>query len=205
MVGWLVDSAVRMRRLVVAGIVAVLALGVMQLDDAPLDVYPEFEPPAVQVQTEALGLSAEEVEELITRRWSRTCSTASRGWKTIESQSMPGLSAIDLTFEEGTDLYLARQMVAERMTQAAALPNVGTPPVMVQPTASTSRVAMVGHAVRGRLDDRDVGARPVADAAPADGHPRRLAGLDLGPAGAPAAGAGRPGAAAGATTSRSPS
>ena len=48
-----------------------------------------------------------------------------------------------MTFEEGTDLYLARQMVAERMTQAAALPNVGTPPVMVQPTASTSRVAMV--------------------------------------------------------------
>ena len=56
---------------------------------------------------------------------------------------MPGLSAIDMTFEEGTDLYLARQMVAERMSQAAALPNVGTPPVMVQPTASTSRVAMV--------------------------------------------------------------
>ena len=56
---------------------------------------------------------------------------------------MPGLSSIDLTFEPGTDLYLARQMVQERMSQAAALPNVGTPPVMVQPTASTSRVAMV--------------------------------------------------------------
>jgi Cu/Ag efflux pump CusA len=65
-VGWLVDSAVRMRRLVVAGVIAVLAFGVVQLGDSPLDVYPEFEPPAVQVQTEALGLSAEEVEELIT-------------------------------------------------------------------------------------------------------------------------------------------
>ena len=143
MVGWLVDSAIRMRRLVVAGIVAVLALGLTQLDDAALDVYPEFEPPAVQVQTEALGLSAEEVEELITTPLEQDLLNGIPWLETIESQSMPGLSAIDLTFEEGTDLYLARQMVAERMTQAAALPNVGTPPVMVQPTASTSRVAML--------------------------------------------------------------
>src|SRR5688572_9568288 len=132
-----------MRRLVVAGIVAVLALGLTQLDDAALDVYPEFEPPAVQVQTEALGLSAEEVEELITTPLEQDLLNGIPWLKTIESQSMPGLSAIDLTFDEGTDLYLARQMVAERMTQAAALPNVGTPPVMVQPTASTSRVAMI--------------------------------------------------------------
>ena len=143
MVGWLVDSAVRMRRLVAAGVVGLLALGLTQLDDATLDVYPEFEPPAVQVQTEALGLSAEEVEELITTPLEQDLLNGIPWLDTIESQSMPGLSAIDLTFEEGTDLYLARQMVAERMTQAAALPNVGTPPVMVQPTASTSRVAMV--------------------------------------------------------------
>jgi Cu/Ag efflux pump CusA len=61
----------------------------------------------------------------------------------ITSRSMPGLSAIDLVFERGTDLYQARQMVQERMTQAKALPNVGTPPVMVQPEASTGRVAMI--------------------------------------------------------------
>ncbi|MDP9391943.1 MAG: efflux RND transporter permease subunit [Actinomycetota bacterium] len=140
---WLVDSAVRMRRLVLAGVVGVLALGAVQLDDAPLDVYPEFEPPAVQVHTEALGLSAEEVEELITTPLEQDLLNGIPWLDTIESQSMPGLSAIDMTFEEGTDLYLARQMVAERMTQAAALPNVGTPPVMLQPTASTSRVAMV--------------------------------------------------------------
>ena len=58
MVGWLIDTAVRMRRLVVAGVVAVLAFGVTQLDGAVLDTYPEFEPPTVQVHTEALGLSA---------------------------------------------------------------------------------------------------------------------------------------------------
>ena len=143
MVGWLVDSSVRMRRLVVAGVIALLAFVVVRLDDTPLDVYPEFEPSG--------GPGAD--------RGARPVRRGGRGahhhpleqdllngipWlETIESQSMPGLSAIDMTFEEGTDLYLARQMVAERMTQAAALPNVGTPPVMVQPTASTSRVAMV--------------------------------------------------------------
>jgi Cu/Ag efflux pump CusA len=140
---WLIDSALRMRRLVVAGVVAVLALGVVQLADAPRDVYPEFEQTAVSVQTEALGLSAEEVEELITTPLEQDLLNGIPWLESIRSQSMPGLSAIDLIFEEGTDLYLARQMVAERMTQAAALPNVGTPPVMVQPTASTSRVAMV--------------------------------------------------------------
>ena len=143
MLAWLIDSAVRMRRLVVAGVVALLALAVVQLDDSPLDAYPEFEQTAVQIQTEALGLSAEEVEELITTPLEQDLLNGIPWLETIQSKSMPGLSAIDLYFEEGTDLYLARQMVAERMTQAAALPNVGTPPTMVQPTASTSRVAMV--------------------------------------------------------------
>src|SRR3954447_8602014 len=143
MMAWLIDSAMRLRRLVVAAVVAALTLGVVQLRDEPLDVYPEFEPPAVQVHTEALGLSAEEVEQLITTPLEQDLLNGIPWLKEIRSQSMPGLSAIDLTFDDGTDLYLARQMVAERMTQAAALPNVGTPPVMVQPTASTSRVAMV--------------------------------------------------------------
>jgi Cu/Ag efflux pump CusA len=143
MATWLIDCAVRMRRLVLVCVVGVLALGAVTLEDAPLDVYPEFEPPAVQIQTDALGLSAEEVEELITTPLEQDLLNGIPWLDTISSRSMPGLSAIDLTFEEGTDLYLARQMVQERMSQAAALPNVGTPPVMVQPTASTSRVAML--------------------------------------------------------------
>ena len=56
---------------------------------------------------------------------------------------MPGLSAIDLQFEPGTDLLAARQLTQERMSQAKALPNVGTPPMMIQPKSSTSRVAMI--------------------------------------------------------------
>ena len=89
MVGWLVDSSVRMRRLVVAGVIALLAFVVVRLDDTPLDVYPEFEPPAVQVQTEALGLSAEEVEELITTPLEQDLLNGIPWLETIESQSMP--------------------------------------------------------------------------------------------------------------------
>ena len=144
MVAWLIDSAMRLRRLVVAAVVAVLALGVVQLQHAPVDVYPEFEQTRVQVQAEALGLSAQEVEQLITVPIEQDLLNGVPWLKSITSRSMPGLSAIDLVFEPGTDLYRARQMVQERMSQAKALPNVGTPPAVIQPTSSTSRVEMVG-------------------------------------------------------------
>src|SRR4029077_14734238 len=65
------------------------------------------------------------------------------GLHACSSSSMPGLSVIALTFQRGTDLYAARQQVQERMTQAHALPNVGSPPVMIQPTAASGRVAMI--------------------------------------------------------------
>jgi Cu/Ag efflux pump CusA len=61
---------------------------------------------------------------------------------------MPGLPVIDMTFQQGTDLYAARQMVQERTTQAHALPNVGSPAIMIQPLASASRVAMIGLSSR---------------------------------------------------------
>ena len=120
-----------------------LGLGLYQLHDAKTDIYPEFGPTTVQVQAEALGLSAQEVEQLITVPLEQDLLNGIPWLAHIRSKSMPGLSAIDLEFEPGTDLYQARQMVQERMTQAKALPNVGTPPVMVQPTSSTSRVAMI--------------------------------------------------------------
>ena len=61
----------------------------------------------------------------------------------IRSKSVPGLSSIELVFEPGTDLLRARQLVAERMTQAHALPQVSAPPLIMQPLSSTSRVLMV--------------------------------------------------------------
>src|SRR3954465_14606777 len=144
MVTWILDGAVRMRRLVIVAVVAGLAFGIVQLQSAPVDVYPEFQATQVEVQAEALGLSAQEVEQLITVPIEQDLLNGVPWVKSITSRSLPGLSAIELVFEPGTDLYQARQMVQERMSQAKALPNVGTPPAVIQPTSSTSRVAMVG-------------------------------------------------------------
>src|SRR6478672_5122770 len=140
---WIFASGLKMGRLVVAAAVALLVLGIVQLPAANVDVYPEFTPPSVQIQTEALGLSAQEVEQLITVPLEQDLLNGVPFLTDLHSQSMPGASMIDLTFEPGTDLYTARQMVQERMTQAHALPNVGSPPLMIQPLASTSRVAMI--------------------------------------------------------------
>jgi len=139
----LVGSAVRRRRVVVACLVLVLGFSLAQLRNATTDVYPEFGGTTVQVQAEALGLSAQEVEQLITVPIEQDLLNGVPWVDSITSRSMPGLSAIELRFAPGTDLYEARQMVQERMSQAKALPNVGTPPAVIQPTASISRVAMV--------------------------------------------------------------
>src|SRR5207249_4826677 len=124
--------------------VAVLALAVAQLPGAPVDELPEFGPPHVQIQTEALGLSAAEVEQLITVPMEHDLLNGVSWLDEIRSESAPGLSSLGLIFEPGTDPLKARQAVQERMSQAFALPPVGNPPVIVQPTSSTSRVMMVG-------------------------------------------------------------
>ena len=143
MIKWVVSAALRFSRLVVAAAIGILGVGLYQLHNAAVDVYPEFEPPDIQIQAEALGLSAQEVEQLITVPLEQDLLNGIPWVEHIRSRSMPGLSAIDLQFEPGTNLLAARQLTQERMSQAKALPNVGTPPIMIQPKSSTSRVAMV--------------------------------------------------------------
>ncbi|MGD9704174.1 MAG: efflux RND transporter permease subunit [Acidimicrobiia bacterium] len=128
---------------VVTAAVVLLAVGVWQLRDASVDVLPEFIPPTVEVQTEALGLSAEEVEQLITVPLEQDLLNGVAWLDVIRSESVPGLSSIEMIFEPGTDLLRARQVVQERMTQAHALPQVSKPPQMLQPLSSTSRVMMI--------------------------------------------------------------
>ena len=145
---WIAGSSLRFARLVVAAALAALILGVVQLRAAAVDVYPQFGPPTVQVQTEALGLSAAEVEQFVTIPLEQDLLNGVPWLATIHSRSQPGLSAIDLVFNDGTDVQAARQMVQERLTQAHALPNVGSPPVMLPTAATAARVAMVGLSSR---------------------------------------------------------
>lgn len=139
----IIELSLRYRLLVLAIAAATIVLGIVLLPRAPIDAVPEFTPPYVEVQTEALGLSAEEVEQLITVPLEADLLNGVAWLDSIQSESVQSLSSIVLTFEPGTDPIRARQMVAERLTQAHALPNVSKPPVMLQPLSSSNRLMMV--------------------------------------------------------------
>ncbi|MGR9012414.1 MAG: efflux RND transporter permease subunit [Gammaproteobacteria bacterium] len=144
MIRLIVDLSLKFRLVIVFMAAVLLVFGIVRLRDMPVDVYPELNPPLVEVQTEALGLSAAEVESLITVPTEADLLNGVAWLAHIESESVAGMSSILLTFEPGTDPIRARQMVQERLTQAFALPNVSKPPVMLQPLSSASRVMMVG-------------------------------------------------------------
>ncbi len=152
--GTTVRTIVQFRWLVLVVAAIVVGLGVTALRSAPVDVLPEFSPPYVEVQTEALGLSAEEVEQLITVPLEADLLNGVQGIDTIRSDSVPGLSSIVMVFEDGTDVYRARQLVEERLTQAHALPNVSKPPTMLQPLSTSNRVLMIGMS-SSTVDDID--------------------------------------------------
>ncbi|HSS68662.1 MAG TPA: efflux RND transporter permease subunit [Nocardioidaceae bacterium] len=142
MVSWVVGASMRNRVVVLAVAAGLVVFGALSLRETPVDVVPEMSPTQVEIQTEALGLSAEEVEQLITVPLEADLLNGVAFLDDLRSTSMPGLSSILLTFEPGTDMLSARQVVQEQMTQAHALPNVSKPPVMLQPVSSTSRVMM---------------------------------------------------------------
>jgi CzcA family heavy metal efflux pump len=144
MMRWIVGMSMQLRALVAVIAILTVVIGVAQLRKMPVDVLPEFSQPYVEIQTEALGLSAEEVEQMITVGLEQDLLNGVPWLQTIRSESVPGLSSIVLIFEPGTDLMKARQMVSERMTQAYAMPHVSKPPVMLQPYSATSRVMMIG-------------------------------------------------------------
>lgn len=140
---WIIGSSLQFRFLVLGLAAALVAFGSFKIKEMPVDVFPEFAAPTVQVQTEAIGLSAEEVESLITLNLEELLSGVP--WlESIRSQSVTGLSSIVLTFERGTDIIKARQMIQERLTLAYTLPNVAQPPAILQPLSATSRFMMVG-------------------------------------------------------------
>lgn len=138
------EFAVRYRLLIVViGFVAAVAGGAA-LWRAPVNLLPNLSPTMVEVQTEALGLSAGEVEAMITVPLEADMLNGVPWLDRLESQSITGLSSIQMFFEPGVDLLVARQMVQERLTAAHALPNVSKPPVMRQPVATDARIAQIG-------------------------------------------------------------
>ena len=140
MLKWIVGSSLKYRYLVIALAAGLMFFGFQQLRHTPVDVFPEFAPPRVEVQTPSLGLSATEVESLVTIPLEQSLAGIP-GLDELRSKSVGGLSSILLIFDRGTDLLTARQLVSERIAVIGpTLPTWAAPPFMIQPLSSTSRV-----------------------------------------------------------------
>ena len=144
MLRWLVSTSLRLRVAIVAGMAIVMIVGFRVVSRTPMDVFPEFAPPYVEVQTEVPGLSTSEVEALVTVPIENALNGTP--WvQTNRSKSVIGLSSVVLFFKKDVDLQAARQMVQERLSHVAgSLPDVAKPPVMLQPLSSTSRALKIG-------------------------------------------------------------
>src|SRR5438067_4986862 len=114
----IVQFSLRYRGVVIVLGCVTIAYGLYVAADSKLDVFPEFAPPQVVIQTEAPGMSPEEVEALVTRPIENTINGAPE-LISIRSQSIQGLSAITAIFSDRADIYRVRQMVSERLTQVA--------------------------------------------------------------------------------------
>ncbi|WP_132255252.1 efflux RND transporter permease subunit [Methylobacterium segetis] len=140
----LVAFAVRFRGVVLALALAILGFGALSLGDAQYDVFPEFAPPSVVIQTEAPGLNPEQVEVLVTQPIEVSVNGLP-GIEALRSSSIQGLSVITVTFGRGSDIYRVRQLVSERLAALAGrLPQGVMPPAMTALTSSTSTVLLVG-------------------------------------------------------------
>jgi Cu/Ag efflux pump CusA len=141
----MLTAALRFRLLLITLAAGVIVLGGLSLRQMHADAVPELaSSPVLEVQTEALGLSSQEVEQYVTVPLENNLLDGIMGVWDVRSHSIPGLSTVDLYFEPGTTVLRARQLVEERLTNAFSLPNVSKPPQLIQPLSSSSRVLMIG-------------------------------------------------------------
>jgi CzcA family heavy metal efflux pump len=140
----LVGFSVRRPRVVLALACALLAFGLYALRSARYDVFPEFAPPTVTIQTEAPGLDPEQVEVLVTQAIEGAVGGLP-GLETLRSSSIQGLSVISAAFQAGSDVDRVRQRVNERLAALAGrLPQGVMAPAMTALTSSTSTVLLIG-------------------------------------------------------------
>ncbi|QPF76114.1 efflux RND transporter permease subunit [Roseateles sp. DAIF2] len=127
---WLLDSSLANRLLVLIGGAVLMAYGLFTLTRTPVDVFPDLNKPTVTLMTEAGGMAAEEVEQLITFPLETTMNGLP-GVETVRSTSSAGLSFVYVTFDWSTEIFRARQMVSERLAAmeeglpAGVIPRMG--------------------------------------------------------------------------------
>src|SRR6185312_10018995 len=141
---WLVELCVRYAGAVATLTLIVLLAGFWAARNAPLDVFPDFVPSTVDIQTEAPGFTAEQVERLVTKPIENAVNGAN-GLATIRSQSIPGLSVINIQFNDKIDVFNARQGISERLTELGSSLPLGVEPPKLSPlTSSTMDLLLIG-------------------------------------------------------------
>ncbi len=144
MIRSIVKTSLKFRYLVLAAAVAMMYFGIKQIREMPVDVFPEFAPPIVEVQTICFGLESSQVEALVTVPLEQAFNGVP-GLDVMRSKSVSQLSAVKMIFKPGTDLMKARQLVSERIAIATpTLPTWAAPPVMLAPLSATSRCMKIG-------------------------------------------------------------
>ena len=140
----IISSSLRFRYLVVAGAIGMMLFGITTFPNMHVDVFPEFAPPRVLIQTACVGLSTSDVEQLVTVPM-EAAMNGIQGLDDMRSKSVPQLSSIELLFKPGTDLLRARQLVQERVAIVSpSLPTWAAPPVMLAPVSATGRAIQIG-------------------------------------------------------------
>lgn len=142
--GRIIEFSLRFRGVVLILAVVLIGFGLYSLTRAKYDVFPEFAPPQVVIQTEAPSLAPEQVEVLVTQQVENAINGVA-GIESLRSNSIQGLSVVTATFGPSSDIYRNRQVIAERLTSVTGqLPQGVQPPVMTPLTSSTSVVLAVG-------------------------------------------------------------
>ena len=150
MMRFIVGTSLRFRFIIVALGLGLTYFGAQRLQQLPIDVFPEFAPARVEVQTLCVGLSAAEVEEQVTVPIENAMNGVP-GVEILRSSSVPQLSSVTAIFERGADELKARQLVTERVAIATrGMPTWAAPPVMMPPVSSTSRVMKIGITSKNR-------------------------------------------------------
>src|SRR5881398_1654118 len=155
MVGRLVGAALRNREVVFLLAAALLVGGFYAARHSPLDVFPEFAPPIVEVQVEAPGLAAEDVEALVTRPLERALGGAPE-LATLRSSSIAGLAVLTAIYPYGTDPYRARQVVIERLALTAEQLPPGTRPAVSPLSSALTTILAIGMRGASPLVLRDL-------------------------------------------------
>jgi CzcA family heavy metal efflux pump len=140
----IISASLRFRYLVAALGVSLVYFGAMRVNELPVDVFPEFAPPRVEIQTICLGLSPAEVESLVTVPMENALAGVP-GVDVMRSKSVDQLSSVVLIFKPGVDELQVRQLVNERVAiVTSTLPTWAAPPHMMPPLSATSRVMKIG-------------------------------------------------------------